>query len=161
MNEDSLALTLAIKLTQEECSERVGKKRSTVTNFLRLLKLPEEIQRSLIEGIISNGHARALLSIKSEDSQINLYYDIVNNGYSVREVEQLAKDFSNREYKRTSRTNNTVNTIPFSQQKIAHDLSKTLTSHIEVKTNKNGKGKILIPFKNNTDLERIFKILNN
>ena len=149
-----------IKLTQEQCSERVGKKRSTVTNFLRLLKLPEEIQRSLIDGIISNGHARALLPMKSEDSQINLYHDIVNNGYSVREVEQLAKDFSNREYKRTSRNNNSRNTIPFSQQKIAHDLSKTLASHIEVKTNKNGKGKIIIPFKNNTDLERIFKILN-
>jgi ParB family chromosome partitioning protein len=66
-----------IELTQEQCSERVGKNRSTVTNFLRLLKLPEVIQKGLSEGRISNGHAKALLAIKDENSQINLFYDIV------------------------------------------------------------------------------------
>ena len=66
-----------INLTQEQCSERVGKNRSTVTNFLRLLKLPNIIQKGLINNTISNGHAKSLLSIKSEDSQINLYHDIV------------------------------------------------------------------------------------
>ena len=68
-----------INLTQEECSERVGKNRSTISNFLRLLKLPNEIQKALINGKISNGHARSLVSIKSEESQINLFYDILNN----------------------------------------------------------------------------------
>ena len=63
-----------IRLTQEECSKRVGKKRSTVTNFLRLLKLPEIIQKGLNNGVISNGHARSLLSIKLQESQINLYF---------------------------------------------------------------------------------------
>ena len=82
-----------IKLTQEQCSERVGKNRSTVTNFLRLLKLPSEIQKGLKEKLISNGHARALLAVNNKNSQINIYHDIINFGYSVREVEQISKDF--------------------------------------------------------------------
>ena len=94
-----------IDLTQEQCSERVGKNRSTVTNFLRLLKLPNIIQKGLINNTISNGHAKSLLSINSEDSQINLYHDIVANGYSVREVEQLAKEFSDRKYKKSAQQN--------------------------------------------------------
>ena len=95
-----------IQLTQEECSERVGKNRSTITNFLRLLRLPEIIQQGLINSSISNGHARSLLSIQCKKSQINLYHDIVANGYSVREVEQLAKEFSDKKYQRTSKTKN-------------------------------------------------------
>ena len=150
-----------IKLTQEQCSERVGKKRSTVTNFLRLLKLPEAIQKALSDGTISNGHARSLLSIKSEESQINLCHDIIANGYSVREVEQLAKEFSNKTYKRTSKVKNIVTPLPFSQQKMAYDLSKNLDAAIELKRNKKGKGKLIIPFNNDKDLERIIKILNN
>tara|TARA_B100000214_G_scaffold138374_1_gene98732 strand:- start:8017 stop:8940 length:924 start_codon:yes stop_codon:yes gene_type:complete len=148
-----------IKLTQEECSLRIGKKRSTVTNFLRLLKLPEKIQKGIIEGKISNGHARALLSIKLKESQINLFYDIIDNGYSVREVEQLAKVFSLEKYKRTSKNKNLNNKIPFSQQKIMHDLSKIISPNIELKLNKKGKGKIIIPFKNNEEFERIIEII--
>jgi len=144
-----------IKLTQEECSSRVGRKRSTVTNFLRLLKLPEVIQKSLSDGKISNGHARSLLSIQSQESQINLYHDIIANGYSVREVEQLAKDFSQKHYKRTSRIRNIPTPLPFAQQRIVHDLSKNLDTNIELKQNKKGKGKLIIPFKNSEDLERI------
>mgnify|MGYP001359947557 FL=1 len=148
-----------VNLTQEECSLRIGKNRSTVTNFLRLLKLPEEIQKGLIERKISNGHARALLSIKLKESQINLYYDIVQNGYSVRDVEQLAKEFSEIKYKRISKTKNLNKIIPFSQQKIMHDLSKIVSPDIKLKLNKKGEGKIIIPFKNNEEFERIIKII--
>ena len=148
-----------VKLTQEECSLRIGKNRSTVTNFLRLLKLPEEIQKGLIERKISNGHARALLSIKLKESQINLYHDIVQNGYSVRDVEQLAKEFSEIKYKRISKTKNLNKIIPFSQQKIMHDLSKIVSPDIKLKLNKKGEGKIIIPFKNNEEFERIIKII--
>jgi len=148
-----------IKLTQEQCSERVGKKRSTVTNFLRLLKLPETIQKGLSDGAISNGHARSLLAIKSKESQLNLYQDIVANGYSVREVEQLAKEFANKNYKRTSRIKNTPTPLPFSQQKMAYDLSKNINTNIEIKRNKKGNGKLIIPFKNDEDFERIIGIL--
>ena len=150
-----------IKLTQEECSERVGKNRSTITNFLRLLKLPEIIQKGLSNGSISNGHARSLLSIKLEKSQINLYHDIVANGYSVREVEQLAKEFTERKYKRTSKVKKNTTPLPFLQQKMAHDLSKNIDSNIELKRNKKGNGQLIIPFKNDKDFERIVRILNN
>ena len=150
-----------IKLTQEQCSKRVGKNRSTVTNSLRLLKLPEAIQKMLSDGAISNGHARSLLSIQSEESRINLCHDIVANGYSVREVEQLAKEFSDKTYKRTSRVKSIPTPLPFLQQKMVHDLSKHLDATIELKRNKKGKGKLIISFHNNEDIERIIEILNN
>jgi ParB family chromosome partitioning protein len=149
-----------IKLTQEQCSERVGKKRSTITNFLRLLKLPETIQKALSDGTISNGHARAILSIKLEKSQINLCNDIIANGYSVREVEQLAKEFSKKIYNRTSRTKLITTLLPFAQQKIVYDLSKTIDTHIGLKRNKKGKGKLIISFNNDEDFERIIRIIN-
>lgn len=148
-----------INLTQEQCSERVGKNRSTVTNFLRLLKLPDIIQKGLINNTISNGHAKSLLSIKCKESQINLYYDIVENGYSVREVEQLAKEFSETNYKRTSKTKNISIPLPFSQQKKIHDLSKILNTNIELRRNKKEKGKLIISFNNDKDFERIIQIL--
>lgn len=151
-----------IKLTQGECSERVGKNRSTVTNFLRLLKLPSEIQKGLIDGKISTGHARALISLQNSNTQINIYHDIVANGYSVREVEQLSKDFRDKNYTRTSKKQvvHIPNLLPFEQQKIMHDLSKKLNKEIELKKNKKGKGKLIIHFDNDIELAAIFEILN-
>ena len=107
-----------VKLTQEQCSERVGKNRTTVTNFLRLLKLPSEIQKGLSDGKISTGHARALITVKNIVSQLNIFNDIVANGYSVRDVEQLVKDFVDSDYKRTSKNKsaNTSQPLPFQQQ---------------------------------------------
>lgn len=151
-----------VKLTQEECSERVGKNRSTVTNFLRLLKLPEIIQKGLKEGVISNGHAKALLSIKNTKTQINLFYDTAANGYSVRELEQMAKDFSDKTFNRISKAKNTntPNPLLFLHQKIIHDLSKIINQNVELKRNQKGKGKLIISFNNDDDLERIFKFIN-
>jgi ParB family chromosome partitioning protein len=151
-----------VKLTQEECSERVGKNRSTVTNFLRLLKLPSEIQKGLSTGEISTGHARALISVQNSNTQINIYHDIVANGYSVREVEQLVKDFGDTNYKRTSekKTVRTTNLLPFQQQKMVHDLSRNLDKEIELKRNKKGKGKLIIHFNNDVGLAKIFEIIN-
>ena len=150
-----------IKLTQEQCSERVGKNRTTVTNFLRLLKLPSEIQKGLSTGKISTGHARALISVKNIESQLNIFYDTVENGYSVREVEQIVKDFADSNYKRTSKTKaiSTPNPLPFSQQKMVHDLSRTLDKEVELKRNKKGKGKLIIPFSNDADLAKIFEFI--
>jgi len=151
-----------IKLTQEQCSERVGKKRTTVTNFLRLLKLPSEIQKGLSEGKISTGHARALISVKNSDNQLNIFHDTIANGYSVREVEQLVKDFSNSNYKRTSKTKNIriPNPLPFFQQKMAHDLSRNLEKEVEIKRSRKGKGKLIISFDNDADLAKIFEFIN-
>ena len=151
-----------IKLTQEECSERVGKNRSTVTNFLRLLKLPSEIQKGLSNGEISAGHARALITVQNSDTQINIYHDIVANGYSVREVEQLAKDFRDKNYKRTSKKKaiSIANLLPFQQQKMVHDLSRNLDKEVELKRNKKGKGKLIIHFNNDADLAKLFEAIN-
>jgi len=151
-----------IKLTQEQCSERVGKNRTTVTNFLRLLKLPSEIQKGLSTGKIRTGHARALISVKNTESQLNIFHDTVANGYSVREVEQIVKDFADNNYKRTSKTKaiSTPNPLPFSQQKMAHDLSRTLGKEVELKRNKKGKGKLIIPFTNDAELAKIFEFIN-
>mgnify|MGYP001294900935 CR=1 FL=1 len=151
-----------VKLTQEQCSERVGKNRTTVTNFLRLLKLPTKIQKGLSDDIISTGHARALITVKNKVSQLNLFHDIVANGYSVREVEQLVKDFADIDYKRTSKNKlkNIPQTMPFQYQKMMHDLSRNLEKEVELKRNKKGKGKLIIPFKNDEDLAKIFEFIN-
>ena len=81
------------KLTQERMSERVGKKRSTIANYLRLLKLPAEIQVGLRDGKISMGHARALVNVSNSHTQLNIFHDTVANGFSVRDIEQIVKEF--------------------------------------------------------------------
>ena len=148
-----------VKLSQEECSERVGKSRSTVANFLRLLKLPLIIQKGLREQVISNGHARPLLAIHSEESQINLFHDIVAHGYSVREVEQICKEFFDKKYVRVSKKTETPD-LSFSNQKLLHDISKSLNTDINIKMNKKGKGKLVIYFENEEDLLRITNSFN-
>lgn len=144
------------KLTQERMSERVGKKRSTVTNYLRLLKLPAEIQAGLRDEKISMGHARALISIRNQDTQLNIFHDAIANGFSVREVEQLVKDFGDSGYKRTSRVRN--KTLPsFEYQKLANDLSHKLGNEVKLKVLKSGKGKVEIPFKSEEELQAIIQ----
>ena len=148
------------KLTQEACSDRVGKKRTTVTNFLRLLKLPSTIQKGLSKGKISTGHARALINVKSDKNQINIYHDTVAHGYSVREVEQIVKTFNGIAYKRISKDKIIKILHPFSHQKMIHELSRKLNISVDLKRNKKGKGKIIIPFNTDDDFERIVEIIN-
>ena len=146
------------KLTQEECGSKLGKKRSTITNFLRLLKLPIEIQDALKREKISVGHARALINIKDKNNQLNIFYDIIENGFSVREVEQIAKDFSDvsYNYKAKSTKITSEDIIPFTLQKKLFDLSKDLNVEIKLKRNKKGNGKIIIPFSDDDKLDEIF-----
>jgi len=148
-------------LTQEECGNRLGKKRSTIANFLRLLKLPSEIQDGLKKEKISVGHARALITIKEKQNQLNIYQDIIENGFSVREVEQLAKDFSERNYnyKGKKKKIDSEDIIPFGHQKKLFDLSKNLNVDIQFKRNKKGSGKIIIPFSDDEKLSEIFNKL--
>ena len=148
-------------LTQEECGNRLGKKRSTIANFLRLLKLPSEIQDGLKKEKISVGHARALINIKEKQNQLNIYQDIIENGFSVREVEQLAKDFSERKYnyKAKKKKIDSEDIIPFGHQKKLFDLSKNLNVDIQFKRNKKGSGKIIIPFSDDEKLSEIFNKL--
>ncbi len=148
-------------LTQEACSERVGKKRSTIANFLRLLKLPEEIQSGLQMQKISMGHARALINVSNKQKQINLYHDAVANGISVRELEQMVRDFAEIDYKRTSRDKKVkiVSPLPFDKQRKMHELSNYLDKEVQLKTNKKGNGKLIIPFSSDEDFERILSLI--
>jgi ParB family chromosome partitioning protein len=149
-------------LTQEECGNKLGKQRSTITNFLRLLKLPLEIQGGLKRQKISVGHARALINIKDTTKQLNIYNDIIENGFSVREVEQLVKDFAERDYNSTVRKKQDKNTetLLFSHQKMLFDLSKSLDKRVQLTKNKKGNGKIIIPFSNDEELTAIFNKIN-
>ena len=148
-------------LTQEACSERVGKNRSTITNFLRLLKLPEEIQLGLQMQKISMGHARALINVSDKQKQLNIYHDAVANGFSVREVEQIVKMFAEIDYKRTSKDKKVkiVNPLPFDKQRKIHELSNYLDSKVQMKTNKKGKGQLIIPFTSDEDFEKIIALI--
>ncbi len=146
------------KLTQEKMSERVGKKRSTITNYLRLLKLPAEILAALRDESISMGHARALVNVKNQDTQINIFRDALNNGFTVREIEQVVKDFGDSSYTKISR--NRSKTLPsFEHQKLANDFSNKIGKDVKLKVSKSGKGKIEIPFNSNDDLHQIISQL--
>ncbi len=142
------------KLTQEKMSERVGKKRSTITNYLRLLKLPAEILAALRDESISVGHAKALINVKNQDTQINIFRDALNNGFTVREIEQIVKDFGDSSYTKTSR-NRSKKLPSFEHQKLANDISNKIGKDVKLKVSKSGKGKIEIPFNSNDDLHQI------
>ena len=146
------------KLTQEKMSERVGKKRSTITNYLRLLKLPAEILSSLKKEEISMGHARALINVNNPETQLNIFRDAISNKFTVREIEQIVKDFSNTNYTKTSR--NRTKSIPtFEHQKISNDLSHSLGKEVQLKVLKSGKGKVEIKFNSAEELDEIIKKL--
>lgn len=138
------------KLTQQKMSERIGKKRSTIANYLRLLKLPAEILVSLRDGNISMGHARALVNIKNQNTQINIFRDALSNKFTVREIEQIVKDFGNSVYVKATNEKKTI--YSFEHQKLANELSIKLEKKVKIKVSKNGKGKIEIPFNTKQDL---------
>lgn len=150
-------------LTQEQLAQKVSKQRSTVTNFLRLLKLPVEIQLAIRNGDLSMGHARALINIENEDLQLDIYNQIVLNGLSVREAEDLARG-AKIEIKANSPQTNTTKTekqvLSFEQQQVVEDLRAVFNAKVQILRDLNGKGKIVIPFKSEKDFERILDILD-
>lgn len=148
-------------LTQEKCSLRVGKKRSTIANFLGLLKLPELIQSSIKEGKINMGIGKSLLNIRDKEKQINIFYDVLENKFSVREVEQLVKEFKERSYRKIRRKQSHSNNLPFSLQQSIHNLSVSLDKEIKLKNNRKGNGKLIIPFNSHEDLSQLIKKIDN
>ena len=145
-------------LTQEKMSERVGKKRSTVANYLRLLKLPAEIQLSIRTRDISMGHARALVNISDEKKQITLSRRIVKEGLSVRQVEDIVKERKTEERELTLKKGGVAD-LSFSQQKIKDDLTAFLKTKVQLQSNAKGNGKLTIPFTSEKELERIIELL--
>lgn len=143
-------------LTQEELSEKVGKKRSTVTNYLRLLKLPSEVQAALRDKKISMGHARAILGLKSESDQLKALKEILEGNLSVRKTEELAKT-------NLSEPKSKVPEISFTkdQNRKIGSISARLNQKLTVSKNNKGKGKIVINFKNDEELSRLLDLLDD
>lgn len=144
-------------LTQEELSSRVGKDRSTISNYLRLMKLPEEIQIGIKTNKISMGHARSLLSIDNQNIQIKTYYKIINENLSVREVENYIKSLSEG---KTPKDQQKAKTHSVSAGKYENQLSEKLGTKVSCKQDLSGKGKIVIHFDSNDSLERIISAIS-
>lgn len=149
------------KLTQEQMSQRVGKQRSTITNYLRLLKLPAEIQKGIIDKKISMAHARTLINIDDATTQIQIYADIIVNDLSVRQVEEWVRGVEKKNPAKAKRVSKTAAPVlPYSFQKLGIELNEKFKTPVELKRSASGKGKITIPFNSDVDLERIMKIFN-
>jgi len=146
-------------LTQENLSGRVGKKRATISNYLRLLKLPAEIQLGIRDHKISMGHARALINIEDPDQQLQAYYRILDEGLSVRKTEEMIRELSQTQA-RKSPGRTAKKELPEEYKQLKSHLASHFDTNIEMKRNDNGKGKIVIPFKSDKDLERIMSIIN-
>lgn len=148
-------------LTQEQLSEKVGKRRTTVANYLRLLKLPAEVQMALRNKSIDQGHARALLGLQSPSSQLKLFKEIEKNGYSVRKVEEMVQALNNGESivsgKRTLKASKQASEA-FTTFK--EHLSGIFHSKVQMTCTPKGKGKISIPFDSQEDLERLMSLFD-
>lgn len=145
-----------IKLTQEEMSIRVGKKRSTVTNYLRLLKLDPIIQTGMRDNFISMGHGRALINVESATDQLNIYEKIVRDKLSVRQTEDLVRNLKSGTLVKSEKKKKP---LPFIISNSVNDLNAFFDKKIDVSVSKNGKGKISIPFDSLEDFNRIKKLL--
>ena len=146
-----------IQLTQEQMSERVGKKRSTITNYLRLLKLDPIIQTGIRDGFISMGHGRAMITIDDQDVQAAIYQKIISQNLSVRDTETLVKKHQDGLKPASAKTKKTTTFA------IADDQKKAFTNFfgakVDVQIAGNGKGKIAIPFHSEEDFNRIIKLI--
>ena len=150
------------ELTQERLSERVGKKRTTVANYLRLLKLPAPIQVALQNKEIDMGHARALLTLEDPKTQIKIFEEITKHGYSVRKVEELVKALSEGETVKSGNKKIAPKKMKSPQEFdiLKKHLSDFFQTKVQLSCTEKGKGKISIPFNNEEDLERIMEILD-
>lgn len=144
-------------LTQEELSKKIGKSRSSVTNFIRLLKLPAEVQIAVRDKELSMGHARALAGVEKEADAIKLLKSCLKNGWSVRQLEAATKKIA--EPKQETKETNDVS-LSFEHQKVKGDLESYLGTKIAIKKGSNGNGKIVINFGDEADFKRIIDLLD-
>lgn len=148
------------KLTQERLSERVGKKRTTITNYLRLLRLPAEIQMGIKDKKIEMGHARAILGLQEPSQQLRLYEEILNNDYSVRKVEELVRNYGMEPETSTDpKTKNPVVSLP-EYDEIKLRLRDLFGTKVQFNCTAEGKGKINIPFANDDELAKILDMFD-
>ncbi|NQY00312.1 MAG: ParB/RepB/Spo0J family partition protein [Flavobacteriaceae bacterium] len=145
-----------IQLTQEELSTRVGKKRSTVTNYLRLLKLDPILQTGMRDGFISMGHGRALINIENSDGQLAIYERILREQLSVRQTEKLVKILKEGS---SSMSSSKKKALPSYIKDSLSEINSFLGQQVDITINSRGKGKISIPFHSKEDFERIKNLL--
>ena len=158
--EEALAYKSLIKeynLKQDEIAEKVSKSRTAVTNSMRLLNLPEEVQNMIVDEMISSGHGRALLSIEDEKIQINIANKIFEEKLSVRETEKLVKALNNPKEKKEKEEY----TDTFIYEKFENDFKEILGSNVSIKRKSKDKGKIEIDYYSNEDLERIMDLIKS
>lgn len=153
-------------LTQDKLSDRVGKKRATVANYLRLLKLPAVIQLALKERLISMGHARALINIEDEETQNMIYEQIIKYDFSVRKVEEIVREIlhpvENPVQVENTQTQNKTNDAKTNNNyiQLQDNLARFFATPVELKRNEKGKGKLVISFRSDEELERIMDLLD-
>lgn len=145
-----------IQLTQEEMSERIGKNRSTIANYLRLLKLDPIIQTGMRDGFLSMGHGRAIIAISDLSLQLNVYEQIIREQLSVRETEKLVKSLTSKPQKKKPSPSLSEN-----KKEVIQQFSSYFGAKIEMKVSTKGNGKLIIPFSSDEDLKRIQKLIND
>lgn len=146
-------------MTQEQVSERVGKSRTAITNYLRLLKLPAEVQMALQNKQIDMGHARALLSLEDPKLQLKVFRELLKNKWSVRKVEEICQHLKNGEDLETGKKKiQAKNQLPEEYTRMKNDLSGYFQAKVQLSCTAKGKGKISIPFNDQADLERIMQL---
>ena len=144
------------QLTQEQLSEKVGRDRTTVANFLRLLKLPPEVQVALRDGFISMSQARTIINIEDKTKQLIILKEIIDKDLSVRQVEELVRSLNNKNVK----TKKQKDVLPEAFIYKVDSLSKSLNTKIKINRNSKGKGTLTINFKNDEDFERLISLIN-
>lgn len=148
-------------MTQEKVSERIGKSRTAISNYLRLLKLPAQVQMALQKKEIDMGHARALLALDSPALQIKLFKEILKNGYSVRKVEELVQALKNGDDIESGKKKIIArNQLPEEFCELRNQLASFLNTKVQMTCSPKGKGKISIPFANEAELERIMNLFD-
>ena len=146
-----------INVTQEELSDRVGKNRSTIANYLRLLKLDPIIQTGMRDGFITMGHGRALINVDDLSDQLDIYEKILSQNLSVRDTEALVRNYKNPDKKSEPKK---ASAPPFAK-KAKKELTDFFETSVAIKVSKSGKGQLVVPFKNKDDFERILKLIKS
>ena len=145
------------ELTHEKLSDRISKSRSTITNYLRLLKLPAEVQLAIRDNKISMGHARALINVEDPDVQIRIVRRIISDDLSVRQVEELARNLN----KQAQGEKKEAVSLPEFFSQSAEELRERYGTHVNIRRNTNGKGQIVISFESDQDFSRILSLLDS
>ncbi len=144
-------------LTQEQVAERMKKERSTVTNYIRLLKLPPDIQKAVRDGSLSMGHARSITGLENVDEQLYVFRECVSKGMSVRQVEAMVKAM--QQERKPQATTKTEAKLPPAFKRIEDNMASHFSSKVVLDRKKNGKGSITIDFHNDEELEKIMELM--